>query len=103
MSSIDTITLTSGTGAYGSSGIYTISPSTTSYTYSTGSYSGGTITLDNIQSSFEFPEEWRNSFPDWSRVQDMCEKYPGLKIAFDNFKTFYQLVKDDYDNPKDKE
>ena len=47
-------------------------------------------------------QEWKNSFPDWSRVQDMCEYYPGLKIAFENFKVFYEMVKDDYDNPTPK-
>jgi len=47
-------------------------------------------------------QEWQHRFPDWSRVQDMCVKYPGLKIAFDNFKTFYEMCKDDYDNPTPK-
>jgi len=32
----------------------------------------------------------------------MCDEYPGLKIAFEKFKTTYKLVKDDYDTPKDK-
>jgi hypothetical protein len=32
----------------------------------------------------------------------MCEQYPGLKIAFEKFKTTYYLVKDDYDTPEDK-
>ncbi len=32
----------------------------------------------------------------------MCEKYPGLKIAFENFRMFYEMVKDDYDNPTPK-
>lgn len=46
--------------------------------------------------------EWESSFPDWHRIQRMCEKYPGLKIAFEKFKTTYHLVKDDYDNPNTK-
>jgi hypothetical protein len=89
----DTITLTGGTG-------YTIGSTMNSYSASTIS----TVTISDgvYQTSFNFPEEWRNAFPDWSRVQDMCEQYPGLKIAFENFKTFYHLVKDDYDNPENK-
>ena len=30
------------------------------------------------------------------------KKYPALEIALRNFKTVYQLVKDDYDNPTPK-
>jgi hypothetical protein len=63
-----------------------------------------TITLNtdyriNWGSSVEFVD----SFPDWQRVQDMCKQYPGLEIALRNLQTIYTLVKDDYDNPKDKE
>jgi len=46
--------------------------------------------------------EWVDCFPEWHRVEDMCKKYPGLEIAFRNFQTVYQLVKDDYDNPTPK-
>ena len=88
---------------------YVSSPS--SYTYTTG----GTITLPSITtaqissltidtSTFKIntPEEWVVTFPNWNRVEDMCKKYPALEIAFRNFKTVYQLVKDDYDNPTPK-
>ena len=64
-----------------------------------------TISIDSIDSSsftFNLPEEWVDSFPAWSRVNDMCKNYPGLEIAFRNFQTVYQLVKDDYDNPVPK-
>ena len=39
---------------------------------------------------------------DWDKVEDMCKEYPGLKIAFENFKVFYEMVKDDYNNPTPK-
>jgi hypothetical protein len=66
-----------------------------------------TVSVDNIvltDNSFTFtlPKEWVDCFPDWHRVEDMCKKYPGLEIAFRNFQTVYQLVKDDYDNPTPK-
>lgn len=66
-----------------------------------------TIVLDNLDSitSFNWNDqktEFQDSFPDWTRVQNMCEKYPGLEIALRNFQTVYTLVKDDYDNPKDE-
>jgi len=74
------------------------------YSISTGA-SSDTITLNSTDISawsFNFPEEWQNSFPNWDRVKDMCGKYPGLKIAFENFKVVYEMVKDDYDNPVPK-
>jgi hypothetical protein len=61
-----------------------------------------TITL-NDQFNWSNSIEFVDSFPDWQRVQDMCKQYPGLEIALRNFRTVYTLVKDDYDNPKDKE
>ena len=75
-SPIDTVTLTS-----------TIISNGTSY----GEYN---IVWENT--------EWVNGFPEWERIQNMCDEYPGLKIAFEKFKTTYKLVKDDYDTPKDK-
>jgi hypothetical protein len=59
-----------------------------------------TISVADIK--MNWPEEWVNCFPEWSRIEKMCEEYPGLRIAFEKFKTVYALVKDDYDTPKDK-
>jgi hypothetical protein len=78
----------------------TLSPST--YSIGTMSPSISTISIDNSSFTFNLPQEWVDSFPAWSRVNDMCKKYPGLEIAFRNFQTVYQLVKDDYDNPVPK-
>lgn len=72
---------------------------------STGTLSTDTITLSGLDSShftFNLPKEWQDAFPSWDKVQDMCEKYPGLKVAFENFRMFYEMVKDDYDNPTPK-
>lgn len=112
-SSLDTITLTGATGASDTITLDLNSPSTyTTYTAGAatttiGSLSGGTISIGSISdtiSGFTFAGtvEWKDAFPDWNRVQDMCETYPGLKIAFDRFKTIYDIVKDDYDTPPDK-
>lgn len=107
----DTITLTSN--AYDTmvgSGTITIG-NATGYTIGTGvSYtgdgSGGTFTInaDSISAStFSWKnEEFVNCMPDINRIENMCKKYPGLAIAFEKFKTTYNIVKDDYDNPKDK-
>lgn len=93
----DTITLDniiiSGAGAQ---------PTTFNWSSGISTVSINNDVISDSSFTFNFPEEWIDAFPDWSRVQDMCDKYPGLKIAFDNFQTVYQLVKDDYDNPTPK-
>ena len=98
-SSCDTITISPSNMSYN----YTIADVPT--TYSIGSSGISTITLNGIDASsysFNLPQEWIGCFPDWNRVEDMCKEYPGLKIAFENFKVFYEMVKDDYDNPTPK-
>ena len=67
-------------------------------------YSPSTVTINNTEHPyvFNFDQEWKNSFPNFSKIENMCEQYPGLKIAFENFKVFYEMVKDDYNNPTPK-
>jgi hypothetical protein len=69
---------------------------------SSASPSVSTVSIESSQFTWNLPEEWVDSFPVWSRVQDMCNQYPSLEIALRNFQTVYQLVKDDYDNPTPK-
>jgi len=80
----------------------TVSPSISTYSIGAMSPTISTISIDPSSFTFNLPVEWIDSFPAWSRVEDMCKKYPGLEIAFRNFQTVYQLVKDDYDNPTPK-
>jgi len=111
----DTITLDStGTGtftyigasdySYDSNSVSTITMSPSISTYSIGTISPtiSTVSIDSSQFTWNMPVEWVGAFPDWDRVEDMCKKYPALEIALRNFKTVYQLVKDDYDNPTPK-
>ena len=111
--SIDTIATSSNNSiTYVSSPSYTYSPSISSMS---GLTVGGTVSIPSLTTSqistlsidtssftFNIPEEWIGTFPAWDRVEDMCKKYPALEIALRNFKTVYQLVKDDYDNPTPK-
>ena len=113
--SSDTITITGlssspvySIGAVGAVGYGGVSGTTTIGAgggYATISTTSGPVTLNTFDiSSLDsiLNSEWKHHFPDWSRVQKMCEMYPGLKIAFEKFKTTYYLVKDDYDNPNTK-
>jgi len=120
-SNIDTITITN----LDSIDFNTISslnyPSATYYynnNYGTISVGGGmsngttfpTLTTSQINSistdtstfKINIPEEWVNCLPEFDRIEKMCKEYPGLKIAFEKFKTVYKLVKDHYDTPEDQ-
>ncbi len=101
-SSFGNVTINSGGSGYYTGG--TIGGSSgSSFTISTGGISTvqiGPLSVNDI--TIQLPEEWKDCFPDWSRIQKMCEMYPGLKIAFEKFKTTYKLVQDDYDAPPEK-
>jgi hypothetical protein len=111
---IDTATMANISAAGNGLGNITISNSTgSSYYYNTpatmtinssGSIGIGTTTIGSINpSTFKWNnEEFVDTLPDISRIQKMCEQYPGFKIAFEKFKTTYYLIKDDYDTPEDK-
>ena len=106
--SSDTFTIELPSDLHASSGYYIDSNmNTISITGGGSGVTYTTLTSDTITLNDQFnwinSEEFVDSFPDWQRVQDMCEQYPGLEIALRNFRTVYTLVKDDYDNPKDKE
>lgn len=109
LNTTDTITLTSS--SIPSIGTITFDTNTNTYTtygaggttYTLGSgITTSSVTLDTSTFNWVLPEEWKDDFPKWGRVQDMCKQYPALEIALRNFRTVYELVKDDYDNPAPK-
>lgn len=73
----------------------------TAYTMANGGFTIGAAgsSYSNVWST---GKEFVDCMPNFSRIEAMCKEYPGLAIAFEKFKTTYYLVKDDYDNPKDK-
>lgn len=50
----------------------------------------------NLSDSTWTANVWEDSFPDFSQVQDMCQEYPALNKAFENFKLIYELTKQDW-------
>ncbi len=105
VSTSDVTITTANTFTYDPNIVLTGSAGAPISTYTIGASSSDTITLTGLDSSsftFNLPKEWIDTFPSWDRVQDMCDKYPGLKVAFENFKVFYEMCKDDYDNPTPK-
>ena len=107
----DTITLTDNTYTSNTSTI-TISNGGTGFAFGgggAGNYSNYTIasgagigTISTSNFTWKNPEEFVDAFPDYDRIEKMCKEYPGLAIAFEKFKTVYNLVKDHYDTPEDQ-
>lgn len=75
-------------GGVGNSGIDTI----------TIAGSSNAITSYNTQYELDFGKEWATNFPEFYKLEAMCREYPALKKAFENFKTIYEMIKDDYDS-----
>lgn len=46
------------------------------------------ITFDRVM--------FEDHMPDPNRIKNMCEKYPALSKAYENFKTIYKMVEQDY-------
>lgn len=98
----DTITITGG-GGYGSVG--------------SGAYgSGGGAGVSTVQiggaggfnGTFAFSEpQWSVATPgthiEISEVESMCKEYPALAKVYENFKTVYDLVLQDWKGKKDAE
>jgi hypothetical protein len=102
------VTISNGTGSsyyYTGAGIGAASTSTITISSGGTSSSSSGFTIGGAGTStfnWKTPEEFVDAFPDYSRIQDMCNEYPALKIAFEKFKTTYKLVKDHYDTPEDQ-
>lgn len=52
-----------------------------------------TITLDSSETTYS---NILNNYIDPDRVKEMCEEYPALKKAWDNFYSIYKMVDQDY-------
>lgn len=82
----------------------TTSISTDSLTITDSDYTftlDDTINIDNIISGSTgsisvFGTEWIDHLPAMSVVKDMCQHYPALEKALENFKTVYKMVEQDY-------
>lgn len=61
------------------------------------------ISTFDTQYEIDFGEEWRTHFPDFKQIEEMCKEYPALQKALENFKTIYEMVKDDYASKPRKE
>ena len=91
---------------------YISSSNLDSITTISGIYDTPTVDISDIlssddQISFDFdnikivPTLWKEALPDVYTVNDMCEQYPALAKAYENFQTVYKLVEQDYKGKKE--
>lgn len=78
--------------------IDTASPSISSITIDTVDTSAfdDLISLDDINLTITEPKDFITHMPDVHEIEAMCEYYPALEKAYENFKTIYNMVKQDY-------
>lgn len=50
----------------------------------------------NLSDDMWTVKEWEDCFPDFVRVTEMCKEYPALEKAYENFKTIYKMVEQDW-------
>lgn len=60
-----------------------------------------TFDWDNISYANISPTLWQDTLPDVDTVNKMCEEYPALAKAYENFQTVYKLVEQDYKGKQD--
>ena len=73
---------------------------------SVGDITTSTIDIDSIISDDQITFDWENikitptlwteTLPDVDTLSAMCNEYPALAKAYENFKTVYKLVEQDY-------
>ena len=56
------------------------------------------VDWDNIKI---VPTLWKEALPDVDTVNAMCNEYPALAKAYENFQTVYKLVEQDYKGKKE--
>ena len=65
-----------------------------------------TITLDNTHWADGIrwdPVEFEDQMPTVAKVEDMCRDYPALEKAYENFKTIYKMVHQDWQGRQDQD
>lgn len=78
--------------------------STSSINVFSGNHDWVTITNDNTidLSGITFDRVmFEDDMPDPQELKRMCEEYPGLEKAYENFKTVYKMVEQDWRGKQD--
>lgn len=78
------------------------SSSITGYSNNTWSIMDDNIDLSSINISTLNPVEFEDHMPSVAKVEDMCTEYPALEKAYENFKSVYAMVKQDWQGKQDE-
>jgi len=91
----DTITIDMSDTDFASAGTITIN---SDYTYTLDDITVGTVDLDwlNDNRITLEPTMWEDCMPDPQKLKKMCEQYPALEKVYENFKTVYSMVEQDW-------
>jgi len=60
------------------------------------------IDLSSLNISTLNPVIFKDYMPDVAKVEDMCNDYPALEKAYENFKTIYKMVQQDWQGKQDE-
>lgn len=93
--------------------------SSSDYTFDLSEYTANTIDISSITSStidtitlddthwadgITWEQiEFEDKMPSVAKVEDMCNNYPALEKAYENFKTIYAMVHQDWQGRQDDE
>jgi len=101
LTDMSTSTITVSMPDYSAGDIYIDSHTMdSSYTIDTSSiFTSDTINLDNL--TIYQPTEFEDEMPSVAKVEDMCKEYPALEKAYENFKTIYKMVHQDWQGKQD--
>ena len=61
------------------------------------------IAMDDLSITLTEPVEFEDHMPSVAKIEDMCNDYPALAQAYENFKTMYALVHQDWKGRQDAE
>ncbi len=53
------------------------------------------INLEDIKVTV-VEQDFKDKMPDLNKVKDMCKRYPSLKKSYENFKSIFAMVEQDY-------
>ena len=90
--------------------------SSSDYTFDLSEYTADTIDISSIITSTITLDdthwadgitweqiEFEDKMPSVAKVEDMCNDYPALEKAYENFKTIYKMVHQDWRGKQDSE
>ena len=111
-SKVDTVTIDLGGYTMESNGSFISSSNLDSITTISSTCDTSTVNISDIlssndQISFDWldvrdvPTLWTETLPDVDTINSMCNEYPALAKAYENFQTVYKLVEQDYKGKKE--